>query len=234
MTRKRTIVLAAGAAAALAVAGGGAALAASGALSPQERSKAIIDDAAEQLGVEPDELSAALEQALKNRIDEAVEDGRLTEEQGRAAKERIDSADVPLVFGPIGHPRFGGPGVHIRLGTGIEALTDYLDLTHGELGAALRDGKSLADIAKDQGKSVEGLVDALTKAAEERIDRAVERGRLSAERAAELKASLEERITKLVEREPGDRPFRFGPRFRHGGSFGGFHGGIPAPTGPRG
>ena len=52
--------------------GAAGAIAASGVLSPEEESKAIIDDAASQLGVEPDELSGALEQALKNRIDAAV------------------------------------------------------------------------------------------------------------------------------------------------------------------
>ena len=39
--------------------------------SPSEESKAVIDDAASQLGVEPSELSDALKQALKNRVDEA-------------------------------------------------------------------------------------------------------------------------------------------------------------------
>ena len=100
--RKRDKTIIAGAAAALAVAGAGGAIAGTDTLSPEDRSKAVIDDAAKELGVEPSALSDALKHALENRIDEAVEAGRLTEEQGNALKERIDAADVPLVFGGLG------------------------------------------------------------------------------------------------------------------------------------
>ena len=100
--RKRDKTIIAGAAAAFAVAGAGGAIAATDALSPEDRSQAVIDDAAKELGVEPSALSDALKHALENRIDEAVEAGRLTEEQGKELKKRIDSADVPLVFGGVG------------------------------------------------------------------------------------------------------------------------------------
>ena len=97
--KKRT-KLAAGAGAALAVVGAGGALAADR-LTPNDESKAVVDDAAKLLGVDPAKLNAALRKALENRIDEAVKAGRLTEEQGKAMKERIEAGDFPL---------FGGPG----------------------------------------------------------------------------------------------------------------------------
>ena len=84
MTRRRKLTFAASAAAAALLLAGVAAagaVAASWVLEPSQESKAVIDDAASQLGVEPSELSDALKQALKNRIDEAVADGRLTDEQ---------------------------------------------------------------------------------------------------------------------------------------------------------
>ena len=73
---KKRSKIAAGAGAALAVAGAGAAVAADRA-TPKAESQAIVNDAAKQLGVDPAKLSDALEQALKNRIDAAVQDGRL-------------------------------------------------------------------------------------------------------------------------------------------------------------
>ena len=86
------------------VVGAGAAVGATGALSPKQESEAVVNDAAEELGVEPSELTAALKKALKNRVDAAVAAGRLSEAQGQAMKERIDAGEVPLVgFGP-------GPG----------------------------------------------------------------------------------------------------------------------------
>ena len=102
MTRRSTLVIAAGVGSlVLLVAGLGAAgaIAASRALSSSDESKAVIDDAAAQLGIEPSALSEALKQALENRIDEAVEQGRLTEEQAERMKERLESSDYPLLFG---------------------------------------------------------------------------------------------------------------------------------------
>ena len=99
----------AGAAAALAVGGAGAGVAATKLTtnSPSEESKAIVNDAAKSLGVEPSKLSAALKKAYEDRIDAAVADGRLTKQQGAELKQRIESGDFPLV----GPPGFGrGPG----------------------------------------------------------------------------------------------------------------------------
>ena len=79
------------------VVGAGAAVGATGALSPKEESEAVVNDAAEQLGVEPSELTAALKTALKNRVDAAVAAGRLTRRRGPAMKARIDAGEVPLV-----------------------------------------------------------------------------------------------------------------------------------------
>src|SRR5262245_31337450 len=103
VTRRRWLTFgASGAAVVVLLVGLGAAgaIAASRILSPNDESKAVIDDAAAQLGVKPQELSDALKQALENQIDDAVDAGRLTEEQAKRLKERIDSGEYPLLFGP--------------------------------------------------------------------------------------------------------------------------------------
>jgi hypothetical protein len=209
MTRRKKLTLAGGGAAiAVLVVGLGAAgaIAASRVLSPNEESKAVIDDAASQLGVQPDALSDALKQALKNRVDEAVDAGRLTEEQGAAVKKRIDSDELPLLFGPDDHR---GPGFgHFEHFEVLSAAASYLGMTEAELRATLR-GSTLAEIAKDKGKSVSGLVQALVVAQEKRIDQAVADGRLTQAQASELKADLEDRTKDLVNGEL--RGFRDGP-----------------------
>jgi polyhydroxyalkanoate synthesis regulator phasin len=228
MSRGSKLALAVAGAAVLAIAvGASGAIAVSRALDG-DASQAVIDDAAEQLGVQPDALSDALKQALQNRVDEAVEDGRLTEEQGERLKERIESGEVPFLVG-FGFPgRNGFLGHHLGFAS-LEAAASFLDVTEAELRDRLRDGETLAEIARDEGKSVAGLVDALVDAANERIDEAVEDGRLDEERAAELREDLESRITDLVNGEL---------RFRgHGRMFGrgfGFQGGPPPFAGPRG
>lgn len=220
MTRRRKLTFAAGAAGvALVVAGLGAAgaIAASRMLSPSEESKAIIDDAASQLGVEPSELSDALKQALKNRIDEAVEDGRLTEEQANELKDRIDENEYPMLGGPglLGRGLHVGPGFgpfgHVDL---LETAASYLGLTEAELREALEDS-TLAEIAKEQGKTAAGLVQQLVATQTKRIDEAVEDGRITDEQATALKEHLDERIEAFVNgelhwRSDGDR-HRFWP-----------------------
>ena len=47
----------------------------------------------------------------------------------------------------------------------------------------------------------------MVAASEDRIDEAVEDGRLTEEQATELKRDLEESITELVEGERSERPF---------------------------
>jgi ribosomal protein S20 len=218
MTRRKKLTFAMGAAAiALLVVGLGAAgaVAASSLLSPREESKAIIDDAAEQLGVEPDALSDALKQALKNRVDEAVAAGRLTDEQAQELKSRIDSDEYPLLFGRGGH-RGPGFGFHGRFKiTGTAA--SYLGMSEAELREALRDS-TLAEVAREQGKTVSGLVKALAAAQEKRIDEAVADGRITEQQASELKAKLTEHLEALVNGELRGMLEDRRPRFWHGSS----------------
>jgi hypothetical protein len=204
---RRTV--AAGTGAVLLALGAGAAVAAT-TLDRAEESEAIIDSAAERLGVESSELTAALKEALAERVDAAVADGRLTEEQGERVKERIAADDYPLVGmapGKGGH----GPGFgHGRGGYGgplaLDAAADYLGLTPAELHERLHEeGATLASIAEAEGKTVEGLVDALVAAGEERLDAAVEAGRITQERRDELAGGLRERITEAVNREHPSR-----------------------------
>jgi hypothetical protein len=197
---RKTKIVAAGAALG-AVVSAAAALGASGALSPGEESQAVLNDAAEQLGVEPSELSKALKEALKNRVDAAVEAGRLTEEQAAELKERIDAGDVPLIAFGFGHH---GAGHHHVLFDGFDTAASYLGLTEAELRSRLDDGKTLAEVAKAEDKTVDGLVNAMVAAARQDLNQAVEDGRLTDAQRDEIASSLTERVTELVNRDlPG-------------------------------
>jgi hypothetical protein len=205
LTRHRKTIVA-GAAALAVVAGAGAAIGATGALSPKQESEAVVEDAAEELGVEPSELTAALKNALKSRVDAAVAAGRLTQAEGQAMKERIDAGEVPL-FG-LG-PGPGHHGLHV-MHAGLEAAASYLGMTEANLRNALEDGKTLAQVARDKGKSVDGLVDAMVADAKGDLADAVKAGRITQAEKQRIQADLEDRITDLVN---GERPTF---RFRHG------------------
>jgi len=215
-------------AAALAVAGGGAAIAASKSGSPQEESKAVVDDAAKQLGVTPAKLSSALKKALENRVDAAVAAGRLTKEQGDALKKRIEAEDYPILGGfgmgvgmgvgmGFAHPG-GGPGIIHRFGH-LDAAASYLGMTEAELRTQLAGGKTLAEVAKAKGKSVDGLVSALVADEKKELDAAFADGRLTQKQEDMILESAEQRATDLVNGELAPRAhWRFG--------------GPPGPPGP--
>jgi hypothetical protein len=198
--RRHMNKIAVGAVALTATVGAGGAIAATQ-LSPRQESQAVVNDAAEQLGVEPSELTAALKQALANRVDAAVADGRLTEAHGAELKERIHAGDVPLLglrgpgFGHRGHHHFGQ----------LDAAASYLGMTEANLRAALEDGETLAQVARDRGKSVGGLVTAMTNAARADLNEAVQSGRLTDARRDSIVNGLRTRITALVNGEIGPR-----------------------------
>jgi hypothetical protein len=212
----------AGAVAALALLGGGGAIAATQlGNSPGEESKAVVNDAAKQLGIEPSKLTSALKKALEDRVDAAVAAGRLTKAQGEELKQRIESDDFPL-FGPpflgLGHV-WPGPLFH-----GLDAAASYLGLTEAQLRAQLNSGKTLAEIAKAQDKSVDGLLAALKADAKKKLDAAVAAGRVRKADEDQILSDLGQRFENLVNAKLSlrfrydDRGFRsFGgpPPFRH-------------------
>lgn len=206
-----------GAAALVAAAGGGVAIAASDNTdNPSQESQAVVNDAAQQLGVSPSKLSDALKKALSDRIDAAVAAGRITQAEGDALKQRINSSGFPL-FG-LGRHDFGHFGFFGKL----DAAASYLGLTEAQLHSELQSGKTLAQIAKDHGKTADGLVNALVDAAQQKLDAAVKAGRLTQAQADQMLNDLRSRVTDLVNgRMPapsGDgfrRPPGFRPGFRH-------------------
>ena len=202
------------AAVALAVAavGTGVALATGSSKTPQERHDAYIASVAKHAGVSADTLKAAMKAAAIEQVDAALAAGEITKAQADAAKQRIESG----AFGP-----FGGFGGHMGMGPGmghdggfLTAAADYLGLTQVELRTQLAAGKSLADVAKAESKSVDGLTQAIVKAETAKLDAAVKAGRITSDQEKQILAQLEQRIGDMVN---GTAPAR--------GAFGG-HGGM--------
>ena len=171
-------------------------------------------DAAGTLGVDPAKLSDALKQALQKQVDAQVTAGNLTKEQADAIKKRIEDGTQPI----FGGPGFGGPGKHFGHGpgfgggpgfghgegfghaiaAGVEELATYLGLEPAELRTQLMSGKSLADIAKAQGKTVDGLKTAITDAVTKRLDAAVTAGKITKEQKAKLLEGLTAHLDDFV------------------------------------
>jgi len=225
-TRKRTVAI--GAAVALAVAGGGAAYAAS---SGTDQRDALLRDAAGRLNVSPSELRSALEGAFGDQLDQAVKDGKLTQQQADQIKQHVKQEGLPLggPVGPDSHgPGFGGPmggPGHGPFDAGLTAAADYLGLTRAQLARQLQSGKSLADVARVQGKSVDGLEQALVADAKTHLDRDVADRKLTSDQRDQILREVQEHVADLVS---GRAP---GPLGRHDGRGRGAGPGGPPPLG---
>ena len=199
MRRLSAIVAAATAVAVLGIAAANA----SAASSPT-----LADDVAARLGIAPEKLRQAFNDAITARIDAAVKAGKLTPEQGAKLKERLaDAKGLGLrLRGRLAmkHPALVR-GIRARVHR-LGPATRYLGITPQELRSELRTGKSLAQIATAHGKTVEGLVDAVVAPAKARLDRAVANGQLTRQRADELLARLTDAVEKAVQRVHEAKP----------------------------
>lgn len=90
----------------------------------------------------------------------------------------------------------------------LETAAEVIGIETEELIPALRDGRSIADVAAENGVDAREVVEALAARAYERIDAAVADGKLDADRAEELKDRVLERIEVLVDRSGLEGPFR--------------------------
>jgi polyhydroxyalkanoate synthesis regulator phasin len=206
MKRLLTIV------AAVAVVGLAAAAVGGAATSAQEGDGPIgtfLGKVADELGVSEDELKTAIRDARVETIDEAVADGRLTEEQGEKLKER--AAEGGRLFPRVRE----GHGVCQRAaGFTVDAASEVLGMPREELVEELRSGNSVAEVAEAQGMSVDDFKVELLDEVRARLDELVAQGELTEDQASEKFEDIEEHTDRIVNAHGGPhgiRPIRHGP-----------------------
>jgi hypothetical protein len=164
------------------------------------------------LGISTQKLQDATKAAAIDQVDADLKAGRITQAQADQLKARINAGAVPFFGGPRGFHHEG-----VGHGEGLSAAAKYLGLTEPALMQKLAGGKSLADVAKAQSKSVDGLKQAMIADAKTHLDQAVKDGTLTDAQATQELNELKSRIDAIVNGTgpgPGDRHefrFRSGP-----------------------
>jgi hypothetical protein len=162
---------------------------------------AVVQQVGEDAATSPSDAPAEPGARLREMLQPLVDDGTITAVQADAVtthlvENRPERGERGEGRGPGG--RHGGPGMFGR-GVASEALTDLLGLDAQELRQQLRDGSTLAEIATAQGVEVQAVVDELVGELEERVNNAVENGRIDQAEADEKLAVAEARIADMVE-----------------------------------
>jgi uncharacterized protein (DUF433 family) len=197
-----------------------------------------LDAAAKAIGISTDDLLAQLKDG-KTIADVAQAKGVATQKvidaMVAAAKAQFDSDIEKLVTDqvngtferPHGPGGPGGPnrGFGFRGGFGLDAAAKAIGVSTDDLLAQLKDGKTIAEVAKAKGVSAQKVIDAMVAAAKTEFDAQVKAGRLTADQAKRLEANLTSMITDQV-----NGTFKR-PDLR-GGGHGGFGFGPGAPGSP--
>jgi hypothetical protein len=168
---------------------------------------------AEKLGISEDELTTAVKEVELEMIDEALADGRITEEQAAEMRERVASGELRF-------PGRGHPGARCFLaGRIVDVSAEVLGIERSEVIDGLQDGQSLAQIAEGHGISVDEFKAELTGTVESNLAEKVEEGYVTQERADRMLGRFTNNLDRVINHVPdGDVPGRCpGPRPDGGG-----------------
>lgn len=181
------------------------------AASDSTASDSTVDDPSASDDGRGTELRARMAERLRERLQPLVDDDTITADQADAVADHLVAeapgrADRGGPFGDRDHRRGEFPG-HGGLGLfDPGALAEALGIDLDEVLAELRAGATPRELAGTLGVDVDRLVTAISDAVTERLDAAVERGRLTSEEADERAAALAERIEDFLDRGfPGRR-----------------------------
>jgi hypothetical protein len=159
-------------------------------------------------------LTVTLQNAVNAAIDKALAEAKLTKEQADKAKadapaqiKRFVEQTYPQPRAPKTKPTTRDlPKANTRamkigefVGDISTAGRTYLGLSQADLLKALREGKTLGEVATSVGKNKADLVAAIIAAANTKIDKAATDGKLTAEQATALKAQVGPAVTALVD-----------------------------------
>src|SRR4051812_7792396 len=168
-----------------------------------------VADIAEDHGVEAKTVEDALVAAGSKRIDTAVSNGRIDADRAATIKEKLPQRAEKLVETPLkGKLHRAVARVKLRRHArraGFRIAAETIGVAPKDLAAAVKGGTSIATVAQQHQVEPQAVVAAVLSAAGEKLDAAVAKGRLDADRAAKIKDRLTERITNAINRTPRDR-----------------------------
>jgi polyhydroxyalkanoate synthesis regulator phasin len=130
---------------------------------------------------------------LAKALDALVTDGTITQPQADAVV-----AKVKELAPERGRGRLRG---QILKGA-LETAADTIGIEPRALLAEIKSGKTVAEVATANNVEPQAVIDALVAAGNAKLDEAAASGRITPERANELKAALPERAAKFVNETP--------------------------------
>ncbi|NPV93104.1 MAG: DUF2680 domain-containing protein [Firmicutes bacterium] len=158
----------------------------------------FVTKLAANLGLEKSQVSTALETTRSQVLDEAVQQGKITQEQADKMKSKPGMGGFYGV-GPMKGHRPGDKGtgnsqgmMQFR-GKHLEGTASILGMTVDQLQAELKAGKKLSQLITDHGLTQEQFNQKMLEYQKQQITQAVTDGKLTQEQADKMIQRLEQR-----------------------------------------
>ncbi|OQA07967.1 MAG: hypothetical protein BWY65_01674 [Firmicutes bacterium ADurb.Bin373] len=150
--------------------------------------QSFITRLAANLGVDEGALTTAIETTRQEMIDEAVQNGTITQEQA----DKMAEMSTDGICGGFGFPGGkGGPGGR-GLGQNLDDMAGIFGMTADELKAEMDAGKKFDEIAADQGLTMEQVQEKMKEARKAKIQQKVADGTITQAQADEMLQRLEQ------------------------------------------
>lgn len=147
--------------------------------------QSFVSKLAANLGVGQDQVTAALDTTKKQMLDEAVQQGKITQAQADKIAARKDFG-----FGGFG---FGHGKVHNFKGNGrnLDGVANALGITTDQLKTELQSGKKIQDIVTEHGMTMDQFKQKMLDLKKDEISKAVSDGKLTHEQANKILQNME-------------------------------------------
>jgi hypothetical protein len=202
MTRKRLVVLAASLAvvAVLAVGGFATVFAAGSPTStsadPSSRAQTFLDRLATNLGISTDRLQQGLKDTANQYVDQALANGRITQQQADAAKQRIANGNG---LSPFTHflGRRDAALDKLRLASWQDIAT-ALNMSPQDLKSQIQSGQTLKQIIESHNMTVDDVVSSVVSQVKTQLDAKVSSGTITQDQETKILDALQTRLTNLI------------------------------------
>ena len=148
--------------------------------------QSFIAKFAANLGVTEDQVTKAFDATQKQIIDEAVQQGELTQEQADKIQSKEGLGFHKFVFGR------GGDGNFKVMGRNLDGMATALGMTADQLNTELKAGKNIKNIVADQGMTMEQFSQKMLEMKKDGISKAVSEGKLTQEQADNMLKKMDQ------------------------------------------
>lgn len=170
----------------------------------------FLEHFASHLGLSTDQVKTAYTDAYNETIDQMVKDGKLTQTEADALKQKVSQgvANGALPgFGPGFHGKGGfdggfgmGPGRMGMMNLGPAEFAKALGMTQADLVTELQAGKSIADVAKEKNVDINKVKETVLADYKASLDTAVKDGKITQAQADTFYQNYSQKLDTIVNR----------------------------------